>query len=104
MRTQEQNDKINKLISGLPDDLLRKVFHEMFFFKTFKEKSEDMPCDNAEILLKVIATIIPVDDMKKSNNITEEDEEAFDILYALELFSFTYKKVMMEFIERFQSK
>lgn len=101
MRTQEQNDKINKLISGLPDDLLRKVFHEMFMFNTFKEKSEDMPCDNAEVLLEIMSTIIPAEDIKKASNITEEDEEAFDILYALELFAFTYKKVMMEFIKRF---
>jgi hypothetical protein len=101
MRTQEQNQQIKAVISALPDDLLRKVFHEMFMFNTFKEKSEDMPCDNAEILLEVIATIMPAEDIKKASNITEEDEEAFDILYALELFSFTYKKVTVEFIKRF---
>ena len=38
--SQEQNEKVNNLISSLPDDLLKKVFHEMFLFHTFKQKSE----------------------------------------------------------------
>ena len=102
--SQEQNEKVNNLISGLPDDLLKKVFHEMFLFHTFKQKSEDMPFENTEILLEIMSTIIPAEPIKKSSNIEEGDEEMFDILYALELFAFTYKKVTMEYIRRFQSQ
>ena len=96
-----ENEKIKALMSALPDDLLKKVFHEMFLFHTFKQKSENMPCENTKVLLEVMATIVQADYIKKSINITKEDEEIFDIVYALSLFEFTYKKVMMEFIKRF---
>ena len=99
--SQEQNEKVNKLISSLSDDHLRKVFQEMFIFNTVKEKNETFPCENTEVLLEVMSTIIPAEPIKKSSNIEEGDEEMFNILYALELFAFTYKKVTIEYAKRF---